>query len=72
MAARYHRLMVDAGKHYDSALCHIATTLLNRIIAERCTIPEDLRAQRRTTDGGTGRRDKRSRSAPSTGPRRGS
>ena len=95
-AAKYHRLMVDAGKHHNSALCHIATTLLNRIIAcwragqpyvlrdvdgtpvtreqaraiiaERYTIPKDLRAQRRTTDSGTGRRNKRSRSAPSTGP----
>ena len=25
--------MVDAGKHHNSALCHIATTLLTRIIA---------------------------------------
>jgi transposase len=96
LAAKYHRLMVDAGKHHNSALCHIATTLLNRIIAcwrarqpyvlrdvdgtpvtkeqaraiiaERYTIPKDLRAQRRTTDSGTGGRNKRSRSAPSTGP----
>ena len=33
LAAKYHRLMIDAGKHHNSALCHIATTLLNRIIA---------------------------------------
>jgi transposase len=33
LAAKYHRLMVDAGKHHNSALCHIATTLLTRIIA---------------------------------------
>jgi hypothetical protein len=25
--------MVDAGKHHNSALCHIATTLLTRIVA---------------------------------------
>jgi transposase len=97
LAAKYHRLMVDAGKHHNSALCHIATSLLNRIIAcwragqpyllrdvdgtpvtkeqaraiiaERYTIPNDLRTQRRTTTtNGTGRRNKRSRSAPSTGP----
>lgn len=33
LAAKYHRLMVQAGKHHNSALCHIATTLLTRIIA---------------------------------------
>ena len=33
LAAKYHRLMTDAGKHHNSALCHIATTLLTRIIA---------------------------------------
>jgi hypothetical protein len=33
LAAKYHRLMVTAGKHHNSALCHIATTLLNRSIA---------------------------------------
>lgn len=33
LAAKYHRLMVDAGKHHNSALCHIATTLLTRIAA---------------------------------------
>jgi len=33
LAAKYHRLMVEAGKHHNSALCHIATTLLTRIIA---------------------------------------
>lgn len=30
LAAKYHRLMVQAGKHHNSALCHIATTLLTR------------------------------------------
>ena len=96
LAARYHRLMTDAGKHHNSALCHIATTLLTRIIAcwragqpyqlrdvdgsavtveqarqiiaERYAISKDLRARRRTTDTGTDRRNKRSPSAPSTGP----
>ncbi len=33
LAARYHRLMTEAGKHHTSALCHIAPTLLTRIIA---------------------------------------
>jgi transposase len=33
LAARYHRLMVHQGKHHNSALCHIAPTLLTRIIA---------------------------------------
>jgi hypothetical protein len=33
LAAKYHRLMTDAGKHHNSALCHIATALLTRIIA---------------------------------------
>jgi transposase len=33
LAARYHRLMVCQGKHHNSALCHISTTLLTRIIA---------------------------------------
>jgi transposase len=33
LAARYHRLMVTCGKHHNSALCHISTVLLTRIIA---------------------------------------
>jgi transposase len=33
LAAKYHRLMVTAGKHHTSATCHIATTLLTRIVA---------------------------------------
>lgn len=33
LAARYHRLMVEAGKHHNSALCHVASTLLTRIVA---------------------------------------
>jgi hypothetical protein len=75
LAAKYHRLIVEAGKHHNSALCHIATTLLTRIIAcwrsgqhyqlrdvdgtpvtieqaraiiaERYSIPNDLRARRK-------------------------
>lgn len=33
LAAKYHRLMVDTGKHHNSALCHIAVALLTRIAA---------------------------------------
>jgi transposase len=33
LAARYHRLMITCGKHHNSALCHISTALLTRIIA---------------------------------------
>lgn len=33
LAAKYHRLMIDSGKHHNSALCHIATTLLTRVVA---------------------------------------
>lgn len=33
LAAKYHRLMVHAGKHHTSALCHIAATLITRIVA---------------------------------------
>jgi hypothetical protein len=33
LAAKYHRLMVDNSKHHNSALCHIATTLLTRVVA---------------------------------------
>ena len=95
LAAKYHRLMVEAGKHHNSALCHIATTLLTRvvacwknqtpyelhdidgrtvtrdearaIIADRFQIPDEIRKARTTTQG-TGRRNKESRRAPSTGP----
>ena len=31
LAMKYHRLMVNAGKHHNSALRHIATTLLTRV-----------------------------------------
>jgi transposase len=33
LAARYHRLMVKEGKHHNSALCHLSTVLLTRMIA---------------------------------------
>jgi len=33
LAARYHRLMTEAGKHHTSALCHIAPALLTRVVA---------------------------------------
>lgn len=95
LAAKYRRLMVDAGKHHTSAVCHIAATLLTRIvacwragnpyqlrdldgsmltptearaiIADRYTVPAHIRTSRSTTTG-TGRRNKKSPSAPSTGP----
>jgi transposase len=48
LAARYHRLMVHEGKHHNSALCHISTVLLTRIIAcWRAGTPYQLR----DTDG---------------------
>ena len=96
LAAKYHRLLTIAGKHHNSALCHIATTLLTRIIAcwrtqtpyqlrdtdgapvtpaqaraiiaDRYTVPDDLRRARTTSGKGTDRRSKKSLSAPSTGP----
>ena len=44
LAARYHRLMVTCGKHHNSALCHISTALLTRIIAcWRAGTPYQLR-----------------------------
>lgn len=33
LAAKYHRLMVVSGKHHNTAICHIAATLLTRIAA---------------------------------------
>ena len=48
LAARYHRLMVHQGKHHNSALCHLSTVLLTRIIAcWRAGTPYQLR----DTDG---------------------
>jgi transposase len=48
LAARYYRLMVHQGKHHNSALCHLSTILLNRIIAcWRAQTPYQIR----DTDG---------------------
>jgi hypothetical protein len=33
LAARYHRLMTEAGKHHTSALCSVGAVLLTRIAA---------------------------------------
>jgi transposase len=33
LAKRYHRLMTVAGKHHNSALCHLSATLLTRIVS---------------------------------------
>ena len=33
LAAKYHRLMVENGKHHNSALCHIAASLPTRVVA---------------------------------------
>ena len=82
LAAQCHRLLTVTGKHHSSALCHIATTLLTRviacwriqqryqlrdtdgtavtaaqaraIIADRYTVPEDIRRARTTSGKGTG------------------
>jgi hypothetical protein len=81
LAAKYHRLMTETGKHHNSAVCHLSTTLLTRIaacwrrsehyvirdvdgspltskqgrqiVANRYTVPADIRAARRTTSAGT-------------------
>jgi transposase len=33
LAQRYHRLMTVAGKHHNSALCHISSTLVTRLVS---------------------------------------
>jgi transposase len=44
LAARYYRLMVTCGKHHNSALCHISTALLTKIIAcWRASTPYQIR-----------------------------
>jgi transposase len=54
LAARYHRLMVTEGKHHTSALCHIATVLLTRIVAcwrrGECYVIRDLDGRALTND----------------------
>lgn len=75
LAARYHRLIVEAGKHHNSAVCTLSAVLLTRIaaclhnatpyelrdtdgrliteqegraiVAQRYTIPPNVRAARR-------------------------
>ncbi len=48
LAVRYHRLMVHAGKHHNSAVCTLAATLLTRIAScLRNATPYQLR----DTDG---------------------
>ena len=102
LAARYHRLMTQAGKHHNAALCTIAAVLITRlaacwrtgqpyqlrdtdgspitpqqgraICAERYTVSAPTRTARRSIrhsadrKNWTGRRNKESPSAPSTGP----
>jgi transposase len=48
IAARYHRLMTESGKHHNSALCTIAAVLLTRIAA---CLRDGQRYQLRDTDG---------------------
>jgi transposase len=44
LAAKYHRLVVEEGKHHESALCHLAATLATRIAAcWRAKVPYTLR-----------------------------
>jgi transposase len=48
LGARYYRLIVDSGKHHNSAVCTLAATLLTRIAAcLRNGVPYELR----DTDG---------------------
>jgi hypothetical protein len=48
LAARYHRLIVESGKHHNSAICTIAAVLLTRIAA---CLRTGTRYQLRDTDG---------------------
>lgn len=44
LAARYHRLMLETGRHHNSAVCNVATVLLTRIVAcLRNETPYELR-----------------------------
>lgn len=102
-AQRYHRLIVEEGKHHESAVCTLAAVAATRIaacwrrreryvlrdtdgreitkadgraiVAERYTIPEDVRRARRRAarakhlKGRTGRRGQESAgAAPAPGP----
>lgn len=65
LAAKYHRLMVTAGKHHTSALCHIAAALLTRTVAcWRNRQPYQLR----NLDGTRSPATKPGRSSPTTTP----
>jgi transposase len=48
LAARYHRLIVEGGKHHTSAVCTLAATLLTRIAA---CLRNGTHYQLRDTDG---------------------
>lgn len=48
LAARYHRLITESGKHHNSAICTIAAVLLTRIAA---CLRTGTRYQLRDTDG---------------------
>lgn len=48
LAARYHRLVVEAGKHHNSAICTLAAVLLTRIAA---CVRNGEHYQLRDTDG---------------------
>ena len=48
IAARYHRLIIEAGKHHNSAMCTIAAVLLTRIAA---CLHNGTTYQLRDTDG---------------------
>ena len=48
IAARYHRLIIDGGKHHNSAMCTIAAVLLTRIAA---CLRTGTTYQLRDTDG---------------------
>ena len=48
LGAKYHRLVVEAGKHYDSALCHLAANPghSNRRLLAKQTAPRPTRHRR--------------------------
>lgn len=48
MAARYHQLIVEGGKHHNSAICTLAAVLLTRIAA---CLRNNTRYQLHDTDG---------------------
>lgn len=48
LAARYQRLMCDAGRHHNSATCTIAAVLLTRIVS---CLRNDARYELRDVDG---------------------